>query len=94
MTEDFGALQAHTNHVIVCGYGIVGKFVVKALREENVNYVIVDNSYKHVLEAIADGEKAFYGDMSKMQILEKLHLTRCHERHRNTRQQLQKTAHL
>lgn len=74
MTEDFEALQAHSNHVIVCGYGIVGKFVVKALREENVNYIIVDNSYKHVLEAIADGEKAYYGDMSKMPILEKLHL--------------------
>ena len=74
MTENFGSLETHANHVIVCGYGIVGKFVVKALREENVNYIIVDNSYKHVLEAIADGEKAYYGDMSKMQILEKLHL--------------------
>jgi CPA2 family monovalent cation:H+ antiporter-2 len=74
MTEDFGSLESHANHVIVCGYGVVGKFVVKALREENVNYIIVDNSYKHVLEAISDGEKAYYGDMSKMQILEKLHL--------------------
>jgi CPA2 family monovalent cation:H+ antiporter-2 len=74
MTEDFNSLETHFNHVIVCGYGVVGKFVVKALREENVNYIIVDNSYKHVLEAMADGEKAYYGDMSKMPILEKLHL--------------------
>lgn len=73
MTEDFGSLSVYSNHVIVCGYGIVGKFVVKALREEQVKYIIVDNSYKHVQEALADGEKAYYGDMSKTQILEKLH---------------------
>ncbi len=73
LTEDFSALSAHSNHVIVCGYGIVGKFVVKALREEGVKYIIVDNSYKHVLEALADKEKAYYGDMSKTAILEKLY---------------------
>lgn len=73
MTEDFSTLGAYKNHVIVCGYGIVGKFVVKALRAERVDYVIVDNSYKHVQEALNDGEKAYYGDMSKTQILEKLH---------------------
>lgn len=73
MTEDFSTLGVHSNHIIVCGYGIVGKFVVKALRSEGVEYVIVDNSYKHVQEALNDGEKAYYGDMSKTGILEKLH---------------------
>lgn len=73
MTEDFSSLSVHSNHVIVCGYGIVGKFVVKALRAEGVKYIIVDNSYKHVLEALADEEEAYYGDMSKTAILEKLH---------------------
>lgn len=74
MTEDFDALAVYSNHVIVCGYGIVGKFVVKALRLEEVKYIIVDNSYKHVQEALADGEKAYYGDMSKIGILDKLHI--------------------
>ena len=73
MTEDFASLSVHSNHVIVCGYGVVGKFVVKALRAQEVKYIIVDNSYKHVQEALADGEKAYYGDMSKTAILEKLH---------------------
>jgi CPA2 family monovalent cation:H+ antiporter-2 len=73
MTEDFASLSVYSNHVIVCGYGVVGKFVVKALREEEVKYIIVDNSYKHVQEALSDGEKAYYGDMSKTAILEKLH---------------------
>lgn len=74
LTENFDALWAYRNHVIVCGYGIVGKFVVQALKLEDVKYIIVDNSYKHVQEALADGEKAYYGDMSKIQILDKLHI--------------------
>ena len=74
MTEYFDALAVYSNHVIVCGYGIVGKFVVKALRMEEVKYIIVDNSYKHVQEALGDGEKAYYGDMSKIGILDKLHI--------------------
>ncbi|MDP1783841.1 MAG: cation:proton antiporter [Sulfuricurvum sp.] len=74
MTEDFGSFSGEQNHVIVCGYGIVGKFVVKALRSEGVKYVIVDNSYKHVQEALNDGEEAYYGDMSKLVILDKLHI--------------------
>ncbi len=74
MTEDFDSLDIYRNHVIVCGYGVVGKFVVKALKAEGVQYVIVDNSYKHVQEALADEEKAYYGDMSKTAILEKLHI--------------------
>ncbi len=73
LTEDFSALSTYSNHVIVCGYGIVGKFVVKALRAEGIAYIIVDNSYKHVQEALSEGEKAYYGDMSKTAILEKLH---------------------
>lgn len=73
MTENFESLSVHTNHVIVCGYGITGKFVVKALRAEEIKYIIVDNSYKHVQEAMLDGEEAYYGDMSKMAILDKLH---------------------
>ncbi|MCX6073046.1 MAG: cation:proton antiporter [Campylobacterales bacterium] len=73
MTEDFNTLATYSNHVIVCGYGVVGKFVVKALRAEGIEYIIVDNSYKHVQEALVEGEKAYYGDMSKTAILEKLH---------------------
>lgn len=73
MTEDFNTLATYSNHVIVCGYGVVGKFVVKALRAEGIEYIIVDNSYKHVQEALSEGEKAYYGDMSKTAILEKLH---------------------
>ncbi|MCK9372017.1 MAG: cation:proton antiporter [Sulfuricurvum sp.] len=74
MSEDFSLLSFRQHHVVVCGYGIVGKFVVKVLRAEGVDYVVIDNSYKHVQEALQDGEEAFYGDMSKSSILDKLHV--------------------
>ena len=65
--------QVHANHIIVCGYSTVGKFVVRELRDKGIEYIIVDNSLKHVKEGLADGEEIYYGDMSKESILQALH---------------------
>lgn len=72
LTESFSMLPGRRYHVIVCGYGVVGKFVAKELRAGGVDYVVVDNSYKHVEEALRDGEEVYFGDMSKTAILDKL----------------------
>ena len=61
------------DHVIVCGYSIVGKFVAKYLEEIDAPYVIIDNSPKHVQEALSEGKEAYLGDMSKLSLLEALH---------------------
>ncbi|MDD3594959.1 cation:proton antiporter [Sulfuricurvum sp.] len=71
-TDDFSSLSVRQNHFIVCGYSIVGKFVAKDLREHGIQYVIIDNSYKHVQEALKEGEEAYYGDMAKPSILDLL----------------------
>lgn len=70
---DMQQIQSHQDHVIVCGYSIVGKFVAKELRNRNVEYIIIDNSLKHVKEGLAEGEEIYYGDISKRSILESLH---------------------
>lgn len=72
VTETFAMLPGRKNHIIVCGYGVVGKFVAKALRAEGVDYVVADNSYKHVEEALKDKQEVYFGDMSKSAILDKL----------------------
>ena len=72
VTETFAMLPGRHNHIIVCGYGIVGKFVAKELRSSGVDYVVADNSYKHVQEALRDGQEVYFGDMSKTAILDKL----------------------
>jgi CPA2 family monovalent cation:H+ antiporter-2 len=67
-------LQERKNHIIVCGYSVVGKFVAKDLALMGVEHIIIDNSLKHVKEALDNGEKAYYGDMSKPSMLSALHV--------------------
>nr|WP_321267207.1 cation:proton antiporter [uncultured Sulfurimonas sp.] len=69
-TSDF---VSRKNHVILCGYSIVGKFAAKHLDAMDAQYVVIDNSPKHVQEALAEGKEAYLGDMSKLTMLEALH---------------------
>ncbi len=74
VVEELAPLADIKDHVVVCGYSIVGKFVTKHLDELGVSYVVIDNSYKHVKEAINDGREAYLGDASKLSILNALHI--------------------
>jgi CPA2 family monovalent cation:H+ antiporter-2 len=71
---DMSALSSRKEHVIVCGYGVVGKFVSKSLDELGAKYIVIDNSPKHVKEALDDGREVYLGDMSKRSILNALHV--------------------
>lgn len=57
------------DHVIVCGYGSVGKYACMHLDEFDASYVVIDNNPKEVQNAIADGREAYLGDMSKLSLL-------------------------
>ncbi len=71
---DMSGLQSRQDHVIVCGYSVVGKFVTKHLEEFGAPYVVVDNSNKHVKEALEDDIEAYLGDASKVAILNALNI--------------------
>ena len=70
---DTSAFVSRKDHVIVCGYSIIGKFVAKHLDAIDAHYVIIDNNPKHVQEALAEKKEAYLGDMSKLSLLEALH---------------------
>ena len=70
---DMSALQTKKNHVIVCGYSVVGKSVTKELDKIDAQYIIIDNSPKHVKEALNNNLEAYLGDMSKTSILNAIH---------------------
>ncbi|PHR54316.1 MAG: potassium transporter [Arcobacter sp.] len=70
---DMQKIQEHKNHIIICGYSTIGKFVAKELDKKGVDYIIIDNSLKHVKEGITEGKEIYYGDMSKASILHTLH---------------------
>lgn len=71
---DMSSLKGRQNHIVVCGYGVVGKFVAIELDQLAVPYVIVDNSSKHVQEALDKGIEAYLGDASKSSILNALNI--------------------
>ena len=72
--RDMTPLAKRKDHVVVCGYGIVGQFVAKKLREREISHVVIDNNYKNVQRAKRAGEEIYYGDMSKPAILHALHV--------------------
>jgi len=70
---DMSALETRRNHVVVCGYSVVGKFVTRELDKLDASYIIIDNSAKHVKEALDGGLEAYLGDMSKTPTLNAIH---------------------
>ena len=72
--NDYTALKERQNHVIVCGYGSVGKLIAERLDKEGVSYLIVDNDLEQIKEAIRSSKEAYYGDLSKAILLDALHI--------------------
>ncbi len=67
------------NHVIVAGYGIAGEQLTSALREQSVPYVIVDLNAETVRLLSMQGEPAYFGDVTNIEVLERLGIHRARE---------------
>lgn len=63
---------AAREHVIIGGFGRVGRAIADALDEEDVPYVAVDADPRRVAEARAAGRPVFLGDAGRAEILERL----------------------
>lgn len=57
------------NHVIVCGYGIVGQKVVESLLEHNIDFVIIDNNSDVVKKIDELKYKVINGDATSSRVL-------------------------
>ncbi len=60
------------DHVIVAGFGRVGQSVVKTLAAANIPYVAVEFEPTRVAEARAQGLSVYFGDASRVEVLEAL----------------------
>ncbi|MCB0804831.1 MAG: cation:proton antiporter [Bacteroidales bacterium] len=58
------------DHVIIAGYGIVGRNVARAAKIANIPHVIIELNPDTVKEEIAKGETIYYGDATQEIILE------------------------
>lgn len=65
---EYGARDL-ANHVIVAGFGKVGKMVARVLEAEGINYIALDVNDDVVREEVANGLPVFKGDASQINTL-------------------------
>ena len=62
------------NHIIVCGYGVVGREIAAYLRGCNVKYVCIDSNYNRVEKGIKRGDNVVFGDVTHKSILKQFNI--------------------
>ncbi|MBN9542672.1 MAG: cation:proton antiporter [Alphaproteobacteria bacterium] len=64
------------NHVIIVGFGRVGKMVARLLEAESVHYLATDINEEYVTAGRQDGFPVYLGDSSSIRMLETLGIAR------------------
>lgn len=62
--------QNLNNHIIICGYGRVGRWVGKALSSFEIPFVVVDYNQKVVQDLREEGLSVLYGDPTEPEVME------------------------
>jgi CPA2 family monovalent cation:H+ antiporter-2 len=57
------------NHVIIGGFGRVGKTIARLLAANNINYIAIDNNVEHLRQVQDTDDKIVYGDCSNIELL-------------------------
>lgn len=66
----FDVIDAKHAEVIIAGFGRFGQIVARLLRVEEISFTILDNDAAQVETARKFGNKVYYGDAGRMDILE------------------------
>jgi CPA2 family monovalent cation:H+ antiporter-2 len=67
------------DHVIIAGYGLTGRELARALRDCGTPYLVVDLNPDNVRLASAEGEPAYYGDVTMPEVLHELGVAEARE---------------
>ena len=59
-------------HIIICGFGTLGRIVAKELESKNKTFLIISDNLQHVQIARLRGYKAYFGHLDKQPVLESL----------------------
>ncbi len=65
-----------TDHVVVIGFGLVGRSIARVLRSIGAPIVVVEANAQTVRDARGRGEAVVYGDATRPGLLERVHLDR------------------
>ncbi len=63
-------------HIIVVGFGKMGKMLSHILRRSGLSYIIIDNNHRAVKIAKANGYNISYGDATNLEILNYISITK------------------
>jgi CPA2 family monovalent cation:H+ antiporter-2 len=62
------------NHIVVCGYGPLGKKVTKTLKEIGFDYILIEHDLKLYQEALQDNQPVFFGNAAQRVVLESINI--------------------
>lgn len=65
-----------TNHIIIAGFGKVGKMVARVLAAEGINYIVLDLNHNLVSDESNNGIPIFVGDISQLETLKAIYAER------------------
>ena len=63
------------DHIVILGFGRVGRWVGRALTDHNINYVVVDYDNEIITSCKEKGINAIYGDPVEKEVLEAASIT-------------------
>jgi CPA2 family monovalent cation:H+ antiporter-2 len=72
LTTSHDEIEDLNQHVIVAGFGRVGKIMCRMLSERMVPFVAIDNDMNRVSEGRARGLPVFYGDATRDNVIKSL----------------------
>ena len=64
-------MRKEKNHIIVCGYGKLGKYVCSVLKEKKQKYIVVEKNAEKCTELVSAGESVLQGDALNPDVLKK-----------------------
>jgi CPA2 family monovalent cation:H+ antiporter-2 len=73
---EFKGVSDLHNHVIIAGFGRVGRMVAYMLSQEQIDYIAVDSNVSLVKKARAQGFPIYHGDLSSDDILRAVGISR------------------
>lgn len=68
-SNEAGGLSV-SNHIVICGYGRVGRYVGRALQMAEIPFVVVDYDHHTVSTLRAKGIEVVYGDPADIDVLD------------------------
>ncbi len=69
------AIQKMSNHVIICGYGRIGKKVAERLRDRKLEFVVIEQNEEHFDALEKAGYRYIHGDARDDSVLQKAGIT-------------------